>query len=153
MKYLVLLLVLVNSVCGFIVFEQMPPGGGGGGSGGCCGPPPCPPPQSCGCGGGLPPPPPMPQCGRKKRSALESPKELSHDGIVCTDQKLRKVIDDNITENVNESISGIRRALMEKETDTKFVVLCGSQSFSFKSRSDKLCVVGNGKVACHIFEM
>uniref|UniRef100_A0A0K0FEL9 Ground-like domain-containing protein n=1 Tax=Strongyloides venezuelensis TaxID=75913 RepID=A0A0K0FEL9_STRVS len=108
--------------------------------------------SSCGGGCGAAPPQ-MPSCGRKKREIGEAPVEVTHENVICTDEHLKKVISENLSEDVNQSINAIRLGLMRNETDSKFAVICGQQTFSFKSRSNKLCVVGNAKVTCHIFEL
>uniref|UniRef100_A0A0N4Z916 Ground-like domain-containing protein n=1 Tax=Parastrongyloides trichosuri TaxID=131310 RepID=A0A0N4Z916_PARTI len=142
MKWLPFFIALFSISYAFFVFRQQPIS-----SGSSCG-------SSCASSCAAPAaPPPMPSCGRKKRGVGEKPTEVSHENVICTDETLKKIISENLSEDVKESIHSIRRGLMANETESKFAVICGQQTFSFKSRSNKLCVVGNKKVACHIFEL
>uniref|UniRef100_A0A0K0EBU5 Ground-like domain-containing protein n=1 Tax=Strongyloides stercoralis TaxID=6248 RepID=A0A0K0EBU5_STRER len=141
MKWMTIFFILLPIVYGTFVFKQVQLNSGGG-----CG--------GSSCGGCAPPAPPsVPSCGRKKREVGEAPVEVTHNNIICTDDALKKIISENLSDDVKESINSIRLGLMKNETESKFAVLCGQQTFSFKSRSNKLCVVGNAKVACHIFEL
>uniref|UniRef100_A0A914WWS5 Ground-like domain-containing protein n=1 Tax=Plectus sambesii TaxID=2011161 RepID=A0A914WWS5_9BILA len=138
-------------------------GGGGGGCGGGCGapppPPPCPPP----------PPPPMPSfpnpfaglgggggggcgggCGGRKRREATSAISGDASSTLCTSEKLRQILHENISGSTAESKTAIQKATLTKLKGT-YDVVCGKGDFSFVVNSKDFCQETVNEVTCYAF--
>uniref|UniRef100_A0A914VFG4 Ground-like domain-containing protein n=1 Tax=Plectus sambesii TaxID=2011161 RepID=A0A914VFG4_9BILA len=165
-------LLVIGTVDGF-GFGLFGGGGGGGGCGGGCGapppPPPCPPPPpppSCGCGGGggglsMPSFPNLfgglgggggcgGGCGGRKRRDATSAISGDASSTLCTSEKLRQVLHENISGSTAESKTAIQKATLTKLKGT-YDVVCGKGDFSFVVNSKDFCQETVNEVTCYAF--
>ncbi|CAB3397066.1 unnamed protein product [Caenorhabditis bovis] len=111
-------------------------------------------PMMSGCGGGCAPPPPFCGCGRKKRS-IAKPVFYGivgkDDDVLCNHPELKKLIRDNMHQEMENSSKALQTALEQKNAQ-RYVVVCTETSFVYSIRPDLIyCGAKNHNHYCHIF--
>uniref|UniRef100_A0A914XNH7 Ground-like domain-containing protein n=1 Tax=Plectus sambesii TaxID=2011161 RepID=A0A914XNH7_9BILA len=125
-------------------------------------PPPPPPPPSCSCQAPVqscaPPPPPASndcchKCGnpckfrtRKALAAVIAPQQNT--SAVCNSEKLRAIMEENMTDNTSDSKRAIQKKAQEK-LKGRFDVICASGDFSYLSNTNLFCQVSQNDVTCY----
>ncbi|CAI5451846.1 unnamed protein product [Caenorhabditis angaria] len=121
--------------CGGGCGAPPPPPSCGGGCAAPPPPPPPPPPPSCGGGCGAPPPPPS--CGGGCRLKREAENLVAHDDAQkCNNEELRLILQDNIKEDIKDSVKTIKDKL---ENASDFVVSCSEKETPFTGDADDFC--------------
>uniref|UniRef100_A0A914X9Y1 Ground-like domain-containing protein n=1 Tax=Plectus sambesii TaxID=2011161 RepID=A0A914X9Y1_9BILA len=116
---------------------------------------PCPPPppqfpQLCLPKLSLPcPPPPCGGCGRKKRDT-EGEVAAPTGPVLCTSEKLRQILLENISASATESKVNIEKAVINKRHGN-FVVSCDKLDFDHVIKSKDFCQETAHEVTCYIY--
>ncbi|KAI6187127.1 Ground-like domain-containing protein [Aphelenchoides besseyi] len=142
-------------------------------------PMPCPPPQMPVCPPILPPPCPMPQipmmptyvsppsndcccqcqssCKYRGRARTHGSRIFSalttvEEDPTCNSEKLRAIIEENITDDPTISKRAIQAAAEEK-LFAKINVICGREDFSYLVYTEHFCQATVGELTCYAFRM
>ncbi|KAI6236473.1 Ground-like domain-containing protein [Aphelenchoides besseyi] len=143
--------------------------------------PPCPPPQMPMCPPPMPPPCPMPQmpqlpmptyvapptndcccqcqssCKYRGRARTHGSRIFSalttvEEDPTCNSEKLRAIIEENITDDPTISKRAIQAAAEEK-LFAKINVICGREDFSYLVYTEHFCQATVGELTCYAFRM
>ncbi|KAK0403522.1 hypothetical protein QR680_016970 [Steinernema hermaphroditum] len=124
------------------------PGGGGCGGGGCGarGYPPLPAQNDCCCNCRSP-------CRFKRRrfAAALGVRSLRDQDASCNSETLRRIIQENASEDVSESKRKIQKAAQEA-LETRIDVICGRGEFSYVVHTDTFCQETVDDITCYAFK-